>query len=59
VVLTLQYALLKEFGVAKGAGYSAFLQTLLMSVLFITLLAGRGKREGKAGPSQSINGSAR
>jgi hypothetical protein len=44
----LQYALLKEFGVAKGAGYSAFLQNLLMSVLFIAMLAGRGNREGQS-----------
>src|SRR6185369_3330512 len=44
----LQYALLKEFGVAKGAGYSAFLQNLLMSVLFIAMLAARGTREGQS-----------
>jgi hypothetical protein len=44
----LQYGLLREFGVAKGAGYSAFLQNLLMSVLFIAMLAGRGKREGQS-----------
>ena len=44
----LQYALLREFGVAKGAGYSAFLQNLLMSVLFIAMLAGRGNREGQS-----------
>lgn len=44
----LQYALLKEIGVAKGAGYSAFLQNLLMSVLFIAMLAGRGTREGQS-----------
>jgi len=43
----LQYAFLKEFGVAKGAGYSAFLQNLLMSVLFIAMLAGRGNSEGQ------------
>ncbi len=44
----LQYAFLKEFGVARGAGYSAFLQNLLMSVLFISMLAGRGNREGQS-----------
>lgn len=44
----LQYAFLREFGVAKGAGYSAFLQNLLMSVLFIAMLAGRGNREGQS-----------
>jgi hypothetical protein len=44
----LEYAFLKEFGVGKGAGYSAFLQNLLMSVLFIVMLAGRGSREGQS-----------
>jgi hypothetical protein len=44
----LQYAFLREFGVARGAGYSAFLQNLLMSVLFIAMLAGRGNREGQS-----------
>ena len=44
----LQYAILREFGIAKGAGYSAFLQNLLMSVLFIAMLAGRGTREGQS-----------
>jgi len=44
----LQYGFLREFGVAKGAGYSAFLQNLLMSVLFIAMLAGRGNREGQS-----------
>lgn len=43
-----QYAFLREFGVAKGAGYSAFLQNLIMSVLFIAMLAGRGNREGQS-----------
>lgn len=46
--LALEYAFLREFGVAKGAGYSAFLQNLLMSVLFIAMLAGRGNREGQS-----------
>lgn len=46
--LAVEYAFLKEFGVAKGAGYSAFLQNLLMSVLFIAMLAGRGNREGQS-----------
>ena len=44
----LQYAILREFGIAKGAGYSAFLQNLLMSVLFIAMLAGRGNSEGQS-----------
>lgn len=46
--LAVEYAFLREFGVAKGAGYSAFLQNLLMSVLFIAMLAGRGNREGQS-----------
>ena len=43
-----EYAFLKEFGVGKGAGYSAFLQNLLMSILFIAMLAQRGSREGQS-----------
>src|SRR5574341_211556 len=43
-----QYAFRKEFGVAKGAGYSAFSQNLLMSILFVTMLARRGTREGQS-----------
>ena len=46
--VAVEYAFLKEFGVAKGAGYSAFLQNLLMSVLFIAMLTGRGSREGQS-----------
>jgi hypothetical protein len=38
----------KEFGVRVGAGYSAFLQNLLMSVLFINMLVRRGSREGQS-----------
>jgi len=44
----IQYAFIREFGVAKGAGYSAFLQNLLMSVLFIAMLFKRGSREGQS-----------
>src|SRR5215510_726752 len=43
-----EYACLKEFGVGKGAGYSAFLQNLLMSILFIAMLVKRGSREGQS-----------
>jgi len=46
--LLIQYAIRREFGVAKGAGYSAFLQNLLMSILFITMLVRRGGREGQS-----------
>ncbi|HKP37066.1 MAG TPA: hypothetical protein VJT71_09415 [Pyrinomonadaceae bacterium] len=44
----LEYAILREFGVAKGAAYSAFPQNLLMSMLFIAMLAQRGNREGQS-----------
>ena len=46
--LLVEYAIRREFGVAKGAGYSAFLQNLLMSILFITMLVRRGSREGQS-----------
>ncbi len=44
----IEFAFIKEFGVAIGAGYSAFLQNLLMSVLFINMLVKRGSREGQS-----------
>ena len=43
-----EFAFIREFGVAAGAGYSAFLQNLLMSVLFIDMLVKRGSREGQS-----------
>ena len=43
-----QYAFRREFGVAKGASYSAFPQNLIMSILFIAMLAKRGSREGQS-----------
>lgn len=43
-----EFAFVREFGVAVGAGYSAFLQNLLMSVLFIDMLVKRGSREGQS-----------
>ena len=43
-----EFAFRKEFGVRMGAGYSAFLQNLLMSVLFIEMLVRRGSREGQS-----------
>src|SRR5215831_3011909 len=46
--LAVEYAFKKEFGVAKGAGYSAFSQNLLMSVLFIAMLVRRGSRAGQS-----------
>jgi hypothetical protein len=44
----LEYSFIREFGVAKGAAYSAFPQNLLMSVLFIAMLVRRGNREGQS-----------
>ena len=46
--LAVEYAFIKEFGVAIGAGYSAFLQNLLMSILFISMLVKRRSREGQS-----------
>ena len=46
--LAIEYSFIREFGVAKGAGYSAFLQNLLMSILFIAMLAKRKSREGQS-----------
>jgi hypothetical protein len=43
-----EFAFIREFGVAIGAGYSAFLQNLLMSVLFIDMLVRRGSTEGQS-----------
>jgi hypothetical protein len=43
-----EFAFIREFGVAVSAGYSAFLQNLLMSVLFIDMLVRRGSREGQS-----------
>jgi hypothetical protein len=48
VACCIEYAFRKEFGVRVGAGYSAFLQNLLMSVLFINMLVRRGSREGQS-----------
>jgi hypothetical protein len=48
ISLAVEYAFIREFGVAVGAGYSAFLQNLLMSVLFITMLVRRGSSEGQS-----------
>jgi L,D-transpeptidase-like protein len=46
--LVVEYAFIREFGVSRGAGYSAFLQNLLMSVLFITMFVSRGGSEGQS-----------
>lgn len=46
--LCVEYAFVLEFGVAVGAGYSAFLQNLLMSVLFIDMFVRRSGPEGQS-----------
>jgi hypothetical protein len=43
-----EYAFTREFGNFKGGAYAAFLQNLLMSILFIDMLASRGSREGQS-----------
>jgi hypothetical protein len=47
-VFILQYAFLSEFGFYVGRKYAAFLQNLLMSVLFIGMLVTRGSSEGQS-----------
>jgi hypothetical protein len=44
----IEYAFVREFGITRGAGYSAFLQNLLMSILFIDMLVRRGSSEGQS-----------
>ena len=43
-----EYAFTREFGVFRGAAYAAFLQNLVMSILFIQMLVSRGSREGQS-----------
>jgi hypothetical protein len=43
----LELAFIIEFGLHAGSQYSAFLQNLLMSVLFIVMLVQRGGSEGQ------------
>ena len=42
-----QYLFINEFGIALGATYAAFLQNLLMSILFINMLIQRNSSEGQ------------
>ena len=44
----LQIVFIVEFGFVMGAEYSAFLQNLLMSILFISMFAKRGNMEGQS-----------
>jgi hypothetical protein len=43
-----EYAFTRELGVFRGGAYSAFLQNLVMSILFIQMLVSRGSREGQS-----------
>jgi hypothetical protein len=43
-----QYAFVLEFGTVMGGSYAAFLQNLLMSVLFIVMLQSRNGSEGQS-----------
>lgn len=44
----IQYTFINEFGLLMGAVYSAFLQNLLMSILFIGMLVQRNSSEGQS-----------
>jgi hypothetical protein len=46
--LCIEYAFIREFGVFLGGAYAAFLQNLVMSILFIDMLVSRGTREGQS-----------
>src|SRR5438128_9563128 len=46
--LGVEYAFIREFGVTVGGPYAAFLQNLLMSVLFIDMFIKRGGSEGQS-----------
>lgn len=48
VAFVLEYMFIHEFSLARGAAYSAFLQNLLMSTLFIVMLVQRGGSEGQS-----------
>ena len=44
----IEYAFTREFGRFVGGAYAAFLQNLLMSILFINMLVNRQSREGQS-----------
>jgi hypothetical protein len=44
----IQFMFIREFGLLMGAIYSAFMQNLLMSILFVAMLAQRHSREGQS-----------
>jgi len=48
VTFVVQAAFILEFNLVMAATYAAYLQNLLMSVLFIAMLVGRGSSEGQS-----------
>ena len=48
VAAVVEYAFVLEFGLALGRAYAAFLQNLLMSVLFIAMFFDRPEGEGQS-----------
>jgi len=48
VAFFIQYSFVTEFGLYPGRAYAAFLQNLLMSVLFIGMLAKRNSSKGQS-----------
>ena len=48
ITFIVEYAFTLEFGQVLGGGYAAFLQNLLMSVLFIVMLVQRNGTEGQS-----------
>jgi len=48
MAICVQYAFVREFGPFVGGAYAAFLQNLLMSILFINMLVQRGNDDGQS-----------
>ena len=48
MAFAVQYGFTREFGAFRGGAYAAFLQNLVMSILFIQMLVSRGSREGQS-----------
>ena len=48
MAFAVEYAFTREFGTFRGGAYAAFLQNLIMSILFIQMLVSRGSQEGQS-----------
>jgi len=48
MAFAVEYVFTREFGIFRGGAYAAFLQNLIMSILFIQMLVSRGSREGQS-----------